>query len=221
MLLLALDTATPAISAALAEVGGGSQGGPQARIIAQRVTVDGKAHAERLAPEIDAILNEGGVKPKDLAAIVAGVGPGPFTGLRVGLMTAAMLGSALGIPTYGVCTLDTLGAAATGRTLAATDARRREVYWAIYEDGRRLTEPGVMKPAELAPLLAKERVLQGVGEGTQRYADVLGIVAAEPLYPPLELLVALAAERVHGKEKSETLTPLYLRRPDAVERVVT
>lgn len=220
MLLLALDTATPAISAALAEISGGSAG-VQARLIAQRVVVDGKAHAERLAPEIDAILNEGGVKPKDLAAIVAGVGPGPFTGLRVGLMTATTLGSALGIPTYGVCTLDALGAATSGRALVATDARRREVYWAIYQDGRRVTDPGVDKPAELAPLLSRERVLQGVGEGTQRYADVLGVAAADPLYPQLELMVALAAERVQGKGKSETLTPLYLRRPDAVERVVT
>jgi len=224
VLLLALDTATPAISvalAALAEVGGGSQGGPQARIIAQRVVVDGKAHAERLAPAIEAILSEGGVKPRDLAAIVAGVGPGPFTGLRVGLMTAATLGSALGIPTYGVCTLDTLGVATSGRALVATDARRREVYWAIYEDGRRVTDPAVDKPADLAPLLSREHVRQGVGEGAQRYADVLGIAAADPLYPPLELMVAIAAERVHGKEKSEALTPLYLRRPDAVERVVT
>jgi tRNA threonylcarbamoyl adenosine modification protein YeaZ len=217
VLLLALDTATPAISVALAEIGDGSP----VRIVAQRVVVDAKAHAERLAPEIDAILNEGGVKPRDLAAIVAGVGPGPFTGLRVGLMTAATLGSVLGIPTYGVCTLDALGAATSGRTLVATDARRREVYWAIYEDGRRITEPGVDKPGDLAPLLSKERVLRGVGEGTQRYRDVLGIAAAEPLYPSLELMVALAAERVREKEKSETLTPLYLRRPDAVERVVT
>ena len=217
MLLLALDTATPAISAALAEVGDG----PQAHLIAHSVVVDGKAHAERLAPEIDAILSDGGVKPRDLAAIVAGVGPGPFTGLRVGLMTATALGSVLGIPTYGVCTLDVLGAATSGRALVATDARRREVYWAIYEDGRRIWAPSVDKPADLAPLLSKERVLQGVGEGTQRYAEALGIAAAEPLYPPLELLVALAAERVQQKEKSETLTPLYLRRPDAVERVVT
>lgn len=215
--MLALDTATPAISAALAEVSGASA----ARIVAKRVAVDARAHAERLAPQIDAILSEGGVKPKDLGAIVAGVGPGPFTGLRVGLMTAATLGTALGIPTYGVCTLDILGAATTGRALAATDARRREVYWAIYEDGRRVTGPAVGKPAELAPLLSAERVLHGVGEGSQRYADVLGIVAGEPAYPPLELMVALAAGRVQGKAISETLTPLYLRRPDAVERVVT
>ena len=217
MLLLAVDTATPAISVALAEVGEDGQ----TRIMAHRVVIDGKAHAERLAPEIDEILGTGGVKPRDLAAIVAGVGPGPFTGLRVGLMTAATLGSALGIPTYGVCTLDTLGAATSGRALAATDARRREVYWAIYQDGRRVTDPGVDKPGELAPRLSRERVLHGVGEGSQRYADALGIAAGDPLYPPLELMVALAAERVREKEKSETLTPLYLRRPDAVERVVT
>lgn len=215
MLLLALDTATPAISAALAEVDAGVS-----RIIADRVTVDGKAHAERLAPQIEALLAEGGVKPADLSAVVAGVGPGPFTGLRVGLMTAATLGSALGIPTYGVCTLDSLGAATTGRAVVATDARRREVYWAFYSDGVRVGGPAVDKPADLAPLLAQEHVVQGVGEGVQRYADVLGIASAKPLYPPLDRLVWLAASRVLAKAETETLTPLYLRRPDAVERVV-
>jgi tRNA threonylcarbamoyladenosine biosynthesis protein TsaB len=116
--------------------------------------------------------------------------------------------------------LDALGTATTGRVVVATDARRREVYWALYADGDRATEPGVDKPAELAPLLARERIVAGVGEGAAKYADVLGVTAGEPVYPLLERMVELAARRVLVKEKSETLTPLYLRRPDAVERVV-
>lgn len=209
MLLLVLDTATPAVSVALFT--------PDEGLISQRVTIDGRAHAELLAPQIDAVLREAGIKPAGLSAIAAGVGPGPFTGLRVGLMTAATMAAALGIPTYGVCTLDALGAATAGRTLVATDARRREVYWALYEDGKRRTDPAVDKPAELAPRLAEWGITAGVGEGAAKYADVLGVVAGDPLYPPLDRMAALAASGV----PADVLTPLYLRRPDAVERKVS
>ena len=123
MLVLALDTATPASTAALVEVTADGLRG-----VAERRSVDPRAHGERLAPEIAAILADHGARPRELAAIVAGTGPGPFTGLRVGLATAASMAQALGIPTYGVCSLDGLGrAAGPGRVLVATDARRREV----------------------------------------------------------------------------------------------
>lgn len=216
MLLLAMDTATPAISAALAEVDDSG-----VRVLTQRVTVDGRAHAELLAPQVEAVLAEAGVKPRDLAAVVAGVGPGPYTGLRVGLMTAETISSALRIPAYGVCTLDGLGAATRanqGEVLVATDARRKEVYWALYHDGVRTgLGPNVNRPAEIAPILAERGVLLGVGEGASRYADLLGVASAEPHYPSMEQLAALAAERVLNGAASERLTPLYLRRPDAVE----
>ena len=101
VLVLALDTSTPASTAALVEVTADGMKG-----VAERRTVDPRAHGELLAPEIAAVLAEAGVRPRDLAAIVAGLGPGPFTGLRVGLATAASMGQALGIPTYGVCSLD-------------------------------------------------------------------------------------------------------------------
>src|SRR4051812_5044117 len=121
------------------------------RGIAERRTVDPRAHGERLAPAIAATLAEAGACPADLAAIVAGTGPGPFTGLRVGLATAASMGQALGIPTYGVCSLDGLGrAAGPGRVLVATDARRREIYYATYVDGVREIGPEVAKPADVA-----------------------------------------------------------------------
>ena len=118
--------------------------------LAERRTVDPRAHGELLAPaDRGRSSTKPGVRPADLAAIVAGLGPGPFTGLRVGLVTAASMGQALGIPTYGVCSLDALGrAAGPGRVLVATDARRREVYWATYLDGVRVTGPDVAKPAD-------------------------------------------------------------------------
>ena len=211
MLVLALDSATPASTAALVEVTADGLVG-----IAERRTVDPRAHGEKLAPEIAATLTEAGVRPADLAAIVAGTGPGPFTGLRVGLATAASMGHALGIPTYGVCSLDGLGrAAGPGRVLVATDARRREIYFATYADGLRETGPDVDKPAAVA---ARVDVDRAVGEGALKYADLFGVpVEAHLLYPPAAALVALAAQRIRKAAPSEPLTPLYLRRPDAVE----
>lgn len=209
MLVLALDTATPASTAALVEVTADALTG-----IAERRTVDPRAHGEKLAPEIAAVLAGAGVRPADLGAIVAGTGPGPFTGLRVGLVTAASMAQVLGIPTYGVCSLDGLGrAAGSGRVLVATDARRKEVYYAIYQDGIRQTGPEVAKPTDVAA--GFDRV---VGEGGLKYGDIFGVPVEEHLlYPPGAALVALAADRIRAGAPSESLTPLYLRRPDAVE----
>jgi tRNA threonylcarbamoyl adenosine modification protein YeaZ len=215
VLVVVVDSATPAITAALAEVTEAD-----VRVLAERVVVDARAHGELLAPGVDAVLKQGGAKPRDLSAVVAGVGPGPFTGLRVGLVTAAALADTLHIPAYGVGTLDALGWAttqreATQRTLVATDARRKEVYWAVYENGRPMTEPAVGKPADLK---LPEAVAAAVGDGALRYADVLGLpVHDTPRYPPAAGLVALAAGRIRDRAPGEPLTPLYLRRPDAVE----
>ncbi|BBH66063.1 tRNA (adenosine(37)-N6)-threonylcarbamoyltransferase complex dimerization subunit type 1 TsaB [Actinoplanes sp. OR16] len=210
MLVLALDTATPASTAALVEVTADGLFG-----VAESRTVDPRAHGEKLAPEIAAVLAEAGYRPRDLAAIVAGLGPGPFTGLRVGLATAASMGQALGIPTYGVCSLDGLGrAAGPGRVLVATDARRREVYFATYQDGERISGPDVAKPADVVV----DGATRAAGEGALKYGDVFGVPVEEHLlYPPGAALVALAADRIRAQEKTEVLTPLYLRRPDAVE----
>jgi tRNA threonylcarbamoyl adenosine modification protein YeaZ len=211
VLVLALDTSTPAVTAALAEVTDSGLKG-----VGERRVVDPRAHGELLAPEISALLADAGVTVRDLAAIVAGLGPGPFTGLRVGLVTAAAMGQALGIPTYGVCSLDALGrAAGPGRVLVATDARRREVYYGVYLDGVREMGPEVAKPAEVAAATAADRC---AGEGALKYAEIFGVPVEEHLlYPPGAALVALAARRIRAAAPSEPLTPLYLRRPDAVE----
>ena len=111
------------------------------RSLAEFVTVDAHRHAELLAPAIDQVIADAKVSRRDLTAIAAGVGPGPYTGLRVGLVTARVIGAALGVPVYGVCSLDVIAADASigetgegdGEFLVATDARRRELYWARYD----------------------------------------------------------------------------------------
>nr|MDT0661112.1 tRNA (adenosine(37)-N6)-threonylcarbamoyltransferase complex dimerization subunit type 1 TsaB [Micromonospora sp. DSM 115978] len=240
MLVLVVDSSTPAVAVALAEV---STDGVVLR--AERGKVDARAHGELLAPQVEAVLAEVGARPRDLTAIVAGTGPGPFTGLRVGLVTAVSMGQALTIPTYGVCSLDAIGWAATvgsgatasapaladpavvgppevvavpDRVLVATDARRREIYWAVYlGTGERVAGPDVGAPAAVADRASELAASAAVGEGAQRYADQLGLpLLPGPAHPPPYALAVLAAPRVRAGAPGEPLTPLYLRRPDAV-----
>jgi tRNA threonylcarbamoyl adenosine modification protein YeaZ len=208
-----LDSATPAITAAVAAV---DEDG-SVKVLAERVTVDARAHGELLAPEMHAALEEVGLSPRELSAVVAGVGPGPFTGLRVGLVTAEALSDSLGIPSYGVCTLDAIGLAVAehGKVLVATDARRREVYWGFYDKGMRVDGPSVCKPADL---VLPDDIVAAAGDGARLYGEVFGLpLVPAALYPPGGELAALAASRVRDRAPSEKLTPLYLRRPDAVE----
>ncbi len=215
MLTLALDTSTPAVSVGLADID--ANGGID--VLAEKVIVNPRAHAEQLAPLVQEALATQSAKPTQLAAIVAGVGPGPFTGLRVGLVTAASMGHALGIPTYAVCSLDAIGHAASvgdeaAPVLVATDARRKEIYWATYDaDGRRVTGPHVDKPAMLPEAAA--HAARMVGDGAQLYSSQLSAALSHDWrYPPVSGLFALAADRVVAGRESETLTPMYLRRPD-------
>jgi tRNA threonylcarbamoyladenosine biosynthesis protein TsaB len=207
MLVLALDTATPALTVGLADVG------TRIEPLAGSVQVDPRRHGELLSPAITAVLSESGHKPTDLAAVVAGLGPGPFTGLRVGLATAEALADALAIPVYGVCSLDAVDVPAEP-TLVATDARRKEVYWATYRGGIRESGPAVDRPADLAERLPELNVTAMAGAGAELYRDVLPLPLTEARYPTAENLVAHAAERILGKAGTEILTPLYLRRPD-------
>ncbi|MBQ0982641.1 MULTISPECIES: tRNA (adenosine(37)-N6)-threonylcarbamoyltransferase complex dimerization subunit type 1 TsaB [Micromonospora] len=218
MLVLVVDSSTPAVTAALVEV---SADGVVSR--AHRCTVDARAHGELLAPQVDAVLADADARPRDLSAIVAGLGPGPFTGLRVGLVTAATMGQVLGIPTYGVCSLDAIGyPAASGEpVLAASDARRKELYWAVYDGaGQRIVGPEVSTPSVAAARARELGATIAVGDGAHRYAEILDLpVRVEPRYPDATVLALLAAERIRAGASSERLTPLYLRRPDAVAAV--
>jgi len=210
VLVLAIDTSSAAVLAALAEVGDDA-----VEIRAERMTVNAKAHGELLAPSIADCLDEAGASPRDLAAIVAGLGPGPFTGLRVGLVTAAAMADALRVPSYGVCSLDGIAGAVADEPelLVVTDARRKEVYWAAYREGERVDGPAVCRPDDLPPGRA------ATGAGATMYADVLrgkGIPVLTQEYPSAGALVRYAADRIRGGAPSEQLVPLYLRRPDAV-----
>jgi len=190
-LVLAIDTATPAVTAAVVKLEG-------VEVLAERVTVDARAHAERLTPNVLGALGDAGLTVNDLNAVVVGCGPGPFTGLRVGMATAAAYGHALGIPVHGVCSLDAIGINTTGDALVVTDARRREVYWARYRDGIRVDGPAVNAPADVP----------GAEDAFAR----------PPVYPSVSGLVRAVAD---WAVEPAPLIPLYLRRPDAKPSVVT
>ncbi|MER7675641.1 tRNA (adenosine(37)-N6)-threonylcarbamoyltransferase complex dimerization subunit type 1 TsaB [Streptomyces sp. NPDC096934] len=203
MLLLALDTATPAVTVALHD---------GTSVIASSSQVDARRHGELLLPAVDRVLTEAGLRLDAVTGVVVGVGPGPYTGLRVGLMTADTFGLALGVPVHGLCTLDGLAYAADldGPFVVATDARRKEVYWARYADSRtRVSEPAVDRPADLAL-----DGLPAVGAGALLYPDTFPDVRA-PEHVSAAALASLAAERLAAGEELEPPRPLYLRRPDA------
>src|SRR3954471_2765897 len=149
VLVLAFDTATAAVTVALSEWSPGRS----PRMRAESKVVDRRRHAEVLAPAIDTVLGEAQVDRSELSAIAVGVGPGPYTGLRVGLVTARSLGAVLKIPVHGVCTLDALAweSRRTEPFVVATDARRKEVYWARYDSATvRVDGPSVGPPGDAA-----------------------------------------------------------------------
>jgi len=211
---LVIDTSSAAVTAGVVTLSDGA-----VEVVAAHVTVDARAHGELLAPSIDTCLRVAGIGPAQLGAVIAGVGPGPFTGLRVGLVTAAAFCDALDIPAYDVCSLDAIAAVVDhdGPLLVAGDARRKEVYWARYARGVRTSGPAVIKPAQLAA----DGVTAMAGAGARLWSDVLALPLLDADYPTVAGLAACAADRVRAGAPSEPLTPLYLRRPDAVAAVST
>lgn len=210
-MLLAFDTSSAAVTVAIADPVSGE-------VLASSSTVDALRHGEVLAPAIEAALSVAGCRPADLTRIAVGVGPGPFTGLRVGLVTARTMADVLGIEVVGVCSLDIL---ARQSSLAlpvavATDARRKEIYWALYDgpaaDGsrRRLEGPAVDRPADVAHVLSGVPV---IGRGAVLYANVLGLEGSASVveYPSAEVLASGVAT---GTLSPVAPDPLYLRRPD-------
>lgn len=209
--MLAIDTSTPAVTTAVHD---GSS------VVAEATVVDARRHTELLAPQVASVLESIGASARDVTNVAVGVGPGPFTGLRVGLATARTFADVLDVPVHGVCSLDIIAFAVApfdGEFVVATDARRKEVYWAQYGgDGSRVTDPAVGPPAELP------RSLPAAGAGPRQYPDVFAAVL-EPEFPYARHLAEAVAARAVSIVDPE---PLYLRhadakQPSAPKRVLT
>lgn len=209
MLVLAFDTSTPVTTVAV--VGDG--------VAAERSADAPNRHAEVLLPLIDRVLHDAGAGRLDIQAVAVGAGPGPFTGLRVGLVTAATLSDALQIPAYAECSLDIIAAheGTAGHFVVATDARRRELYWAAYSrEGTRVEGPRVDKPDVVTEWMTNHAVTRIAGTGTRLYGDMFTAFHAAPAHPHAVTLALLVTDRARARAQADPLTPLYLRRPDAV-----
>lgn len=199
VLALGIDTSTPMVSVAVVD---GTD------LVVRCEAQVNNAHGEVLATFIDEALREARAAAADLQVIGVGLGPGPFTSLRVGVVTAASMADALGVPAFGMCSLDTItDPSVVGMPYAVmTDARRRQYYWAVYdESGTRVEGPEISPPDELAQHL-RGRVQLGIGPVT----DLVR-------WPDAARLAAYANACAQQGQAPGALTPLYLRRPDARE----
>lgn len=206
VLVLAIDTSTPDLVTGLVDTAAGT--------VTEQILPDTRRHNELLTPTVQQVLAQAGTTFADLDAVVVGCGPGPFTGLRVGMASGAAFGDALGIPVHGVCSLDAIAHQLAGRdALVATDARRREVYWASYQAGQRVAGPNVQAPANVTPGHPVE-VVSVPAHLAEQLTAVDGNAEQVDLAPTAAALVAVADL---DNPAPAPLEPLYLRRPDAKE----
>jgi tRNA threonylcarbamoyladenosine biosynthesis protein TsaB len=219
--VLAVDTATAQVGVAV-----GSEDGTVAEVRLAR----GRRHAEQLAPAIRYVLEESGVGVGDLAAVAVGVGPGLFTGVRVGVTTAKVMAHALGVPAVPVCSLDLIAHPLRygGRpVVVVSDARRGEVYVARYRPGaggqEREAGPELRTPSEVAAALGRLGSPLVAGDGAHLHRPVfesvegVELASATSSFPSPSALAELACGRLARGEASDphSVTPLYLRRSDA------
>lgn len=197
-MILAIDTSA-AIAVAVTDDDAGTA-------LARRSEFSPRGHAELLSDLIRQALDEAGATRSDVTAVVVGTGPAPFTGLRVGLVTARTMAFAWNVPVWGVCSLDAIGAE-YGDVLAVADARRREVYWARYAGGTRVEGPAVGAAASVVVREGEAVVGRGAGLYPESFP---GALEGDP--DPLWL--AKEAVRRRGIGEDLPTEPLYLRRPD-------
>lgn len=222
MLILGIDTATPQVGCAI----GGHEG-----VLASFQSAKGKRHAETLVPAIKFLSEQTGIELSEIGAVAVDVGPGLFTGLRVGVATAKAMSSALRVPMVGVSSLDLLAFEVrwtSRRIVSVVDARRSEVFYAFYRQVpggvQRLSEMRCGSPEELcSEIQATGEECLAVGDGALRYAANLEevhrveIEDAGLAFPSPAALVQLAHARALREEfvNPWELQPLYLRKADA------
>jgi tRNA threonylcarbamoyladenosine biosynthesis protein TsaB len=213
VIILGIDSATPQVSVAIV--------GPDGTR-AELAAVEGRRHGELLAPAIQRAAEMAGVGLGEINGVAADVGPGLFTGLRVGVATAQALASALGVPAIGVCSLDALAYPfrRLERPVAAViDARRGEVFWALYRHGRRVVDPVLARPADVGTALANIDDVLAVGDGARRYrSELTSAELGDPSedYPHAVAVAAIGAEGFAAGRAVAAfqLVPVYMRGAD-------
>jgi len=222
VLILGIETATVQAGCAI----GGHEG-----VLASAHSSKGKRHAENLTPAIEFICSQADIELSEIGLVAVDVGPGLFTGLRVGVATAKAIAFALRVPMIGVSSLDLLAFPvrfSNRLIVTAIDARRGELYYAFYRQVpggvQRLGEHQLGSPDDLAgQLLASGDEVLLVGDGANRYAEAfeglarVELVGQDPCYPSAESLVQLAHPQALREEfeRPDAIEPIYLRRPDA------
>lgn len=219
--VLGIETATPHGSVALA--GGG-------RLLGELHFFNPRTHSERILPAVENLLGTLGLKPRDLAAVAVSIGPGSFTGLRIGVAAAKGLAFSLGLPLYGIPTLEALAANAAPRTgvvCALIDARRGEVFTARYRfrDGRLTERSGarIVPPEAALGNLPKGSIVVGEPPPGLRTRFVPGGRGGPFLAPPHLSFPRAAVSALRGEEllrdgnasAPETVLPRYIRPSDA------
>ena len=250
MIVLALDTATAATTAAIQGEG----------LEVSRTIIDPHRHVESLPSLIDDVLREAGLAPSEIDLIGSGVGPGPFTGLRVAISTATAMSAALDIPVVGVCTHDAMargalaGASQPLPVTVVTRARRVESFWSTYDGaGIRTAGPLALTNESVSAMAADAEPRIWAGDSAESLTPDTQERLLGPAYPNAHDLAALILERVESGESLPEMVesaelepatargdtteqwllqriahgrvllparPLYLRRPDAVEPVL-
>lgn len=220
MIVLGIETATTQVGVGLV-----GNDGP----LAHFEVVRGRRHAEILAPAIEFVCRHAEVEMDELGCIAVDIGPGLFTGMRVGIASAKALAFGLRIPIIGLTSLDVLAFAArhSGRLVVpVVDARKAEVFYAMYRQVpggvQQVLAPTVGSVDELvADLLARNEDALLLGDGAHRYREQIGdAIHCEidgPIHPPVSTLTQLAQSRALREEwlRPDEINALYLRAPDA------